>query len=103
LAPPRLRTLSAIKRRAEEDAMASQPDYSASQVPDYVYVTYIEASPEQVWNALTDADLTAQYWGHSNVSDWQTGSGWEHRRVDGSEIADVIGTVLESVSPRACA
>lgn len=49
--------------------MASQPDYSASQVPDYVYVTYIEASPEQVWNALTDADLTAQYWGHSNVSD----------------------------------
>ena len=92
-APPRLRTLSAIKRRAEEDAMAGQ-------IPEYVYVTYIEASPEQVWNALTDADLTARYWGHSNVSDWKAGSGWEHRRVDGSDIADVIGTVLESVPPR---
>jgi uncharacterized protein YndB with AHSA1/START domain len=40
-----------------------------------------------------------QYWGHSNISDWQAGSGWEHRRTDGSGIADVAGTVLESVPP----
>jgi uncharacterized protein YndB with AHSA1/START domain len=68
--------------------------------PGYVYVTYIESSPERVWEALTDPDLTAEYWGHSNVSDWQAGSPWEHRRVDGSGIADVTGTVLESVPPR---
>ena len=68
--------------------------------PSYVYVTYIESSPERVWQALTDPDLTAQYWGHSNVSDWQVGSPWEHRRVDGSGIPDVVGTVLESVRPR---
>jgi len=68
--------------------------------PDYVYVTYIESSPERVWQALTDPGLTAQYWGHSNVSDWQPGSSWEHRRTDGSDIADVIGTILESVPPR---
>src|SRR5689334_23955431 len=37
---------------------------------------------------------------HSNVSDWQAGSPWEHRRVDGSGIADVAGTVLESTPPR---
>jgi uncharacterized protein YndB with AHSA1/START domain/DNA-binding transcriptional ArsR family regulator len=90
--PPRLRALSAIKQRAEEDPMANRPDY--------VYVTYIEASPERVWEALTDAELTAQFWGHSNTSDWQPGSTWEHRRVDGSGIADVIGTVLESRPPR---
>ena len=42
----------------------------------------------------------AQYWGHSNVSDWQAGSPWEHRRTDGSGIADVIGTVLEATPPR---
>ncbi|MGI8715165.1 MAG: ArsR/SmtB family transcription factor [Solirubrobacteraceae bacterium] len=89
---PRLRTLSAIKRQAEEQSMSDRPDY--------VYVTYIKASPERVWEALTDPDLTAQYWGHSNVSDWQAGSGWEHRRVDGSGIADVVGTVLESQRPR---
>jgi uncharacterized protein YndB with AHSA1/START domain/DNA-binding transcriptional ArsR family regulator len=89
---PRLRALSAIKQRAEEDTMADRPTY--------VYVTYIESSPEGVWEALTDANLTAQYWGHSNVSDWQVDSPWEHRRVDGSGIADVIGTVVESEPPR---
>lgn len=65
-----------------------------------MYVTYIEASPERVWEALTDADLTAEYWGHSNVSDWRVGSQWEHRRVDGSGVADVVGKVLESEPPR---
>jgi uncharacterized protein YndB with AHSA1/START domain/DNA-binding transcriptional ArsR family regulator len=89
---PRLRALSAVKQRAEEDAMADRPSY--------VYVTYIESSPERVWEALTDPDLTARYWGHSNVSDWQPGSSWEHRRIDGSGTADVTGTVLESVPPR---
>ena len=72
---PRVRTLSAVKRQAEE-AMTDKPSF--------VYVTYIEASPEKVWHALTDADVTAQYWGHSNVSDWQVGSRLvapAHRRV----------------------
>ncbi|MFI1255119.1 ArsR/SmtB family transcription factor [Streptomyces netropsis] len=87
---PRLRALSAVKRRAEE-AMTDKPAF--------VYVTYIESTPEEVWQALTDADLTAEYWGHSNVSDWQAGSPWEHRRTDGSGIADVVGTVVESEAP----
>jgi uncharacterized protein YndB with AHSA1/START domain len=68
--------------------------------PTYVYVTYIESTAEQVWHALTDAELSGEYWGHSNVSDWQPGSGWEHRRTDGSGIADVVGTVLEAVPPK---
>ena len=80
---PRLRALSAIRHSAEEQAMTEQPTY--------VYVTYIKASPEQVWHALTDADLTARYWGHRNESDWQPGSTWAapahrrlgHRRRDG--------------------
>jgi hypothetical protein len=52
---PRLRALSRIKRRAEEDTMADQPSY--------MYVTYIESSPERVWEALTDQELTARYGG----------------------------------------
>ncbi|MQA08607.1 MAG: metalloregulator ArsR/SmtB family transcription factor [Pseudonocardiaceae bacterium] len=87
---PRLRALSNLKRRAEE-TMADKPEF--------VYVTYIESTPERVWQALTDAEQTAEWWGHSNVSDWQVGSGWEHRRSDGSGIADAIGTVLESEPP----
>ncbi len=94
---PRLSAISAITQQAEEQAMATST--STSGVPDYVYVTYVRASAEQVWRALTDADLTARYWGHANVSDWQTGSTWEHRRTDGSEKVDVAGRVLESVPP----
>ena len=71
-----------------------------AEKPTFVYVTYIQSSPEKVWQALTDADLTAQYWGHSNVSDWQPGSRWEHRRTDGSGIADVVGEVIEAAPPR---
>lgn len=56
--------------------------------PTFVYVIYIESTPEKMWHALTDVDLTAQYWGHSNVSDWQVGSRWEHQRTDGTRIAD---------------
>ena len=67
--------------------------------PTFVYVIYIESSAERVWDALTDPDLTAQYWGHSNVSDWQVGSPWEHRRTDGSGTADVVGEVLEASPP----
>ncbi|MBD0735834.1 ArsR/SmtB family transcription factor [Streptomyces sp. CBMA29] len=92
---PRLRALSAVKNLAEEYAMT---DESVS-VPTYVYVTYIRATPEQVWRALTDADLTARYWGHANVSDWRPGSGWEHRRADGSGVVDVVGKVLEAEPP----
>ena len=65
--------------------------------PTFVYVTYVAATPERVWQALTDADLTARYWGHRNESDWQPGSAWRHVRTDGSGISDVTGTVVESV------
>jgi uncharacterized protein YndB with AHSA1/START domain/DNA-binding transcriptional ArsR family regulator len=88
---PRLRVLSAVRHAAEEPEMTDQPTF--------VYVTYIAATPERVWQALTDADLTAAYWGHRNESDWQPGSTWRHVRTDGSGIADVVGTVVESVPP----
>jgi uncharacterized protein YndB with AHSA1/START domain/DNA-binding transcriptional ArsR family regulator len=88
---PRLRALRSIRHRAEEHAMAS--------VPTYVYVTYIHASAEQVWRALTDADLTARFWGHANISDWQPGSAWEHRRADEPDVNDGVGKVLVAEPP----
>lgn len=92
---PRLRQLRTIKRRAEDTTLTE----TTGTVPTYVYVTYIRATAEQVWQALTDADLTARYWGHANVSEWQPGSRWEHRRVDGSDAVDVAGTVVETDPP----
>ncbi|MFC8132020.1 ArsR/SmtB family transcription factor [Streptomyces sp. NPDC057302] len=90
---PRLRALSTLKQQAEAAMTTHQTK------PTYVYVTYIESTSEKVWHALTDADLTAAYWGHANISDWQQGSTWEHRRTDGSGIADVVGKVVESKPP----
>lgn len=64
----------------------------------YVYVTYILTTPEKVWAALTDAELTAKYWERSNVSDWKVGSPWSHGFAD--QAPDVVGEVLESDPPR---
>jgi uncharacterized protein YndB with AHSA1/START domain/DNA-binding transcriptional ArsR family regulator len=97
---PRLAALAEIKALAESGRQAEEMGMTpVTSKPDYVYVTYIEASPERVWQALTDADLTAAYWGHANVSDWRPGSQWRHVRTDGSGIADVVGTVLEASPP----
>jgi uncharacterized protein YndB with AHSA1/START domain len=42
---------------------------------EYVYVTIIASSPEKVWQAITTAEFTQQYWHATRVaSDWQEGS-----------------------------
>jgi len=68
--------------------------------PKYVYVTYIVTTPEKLWEALTNPEITRLYWGHRNVSDWKVGSKWEHLRFDEERTADVVGKVLESDPPR---
>ena len=76
--------------------------------PSFVYVTYIATTPEKVWQALVDTDVTRQYWAapnedgppHVNVSDWKPGSKWEHRRVDEAATVDIVGNVVESTPPR---
>jgi uncharacterized protein YndB with AHSA1/START domain len=64
----------------------------------HVYVTYIHATPERVWQALTDGDFTSRYWfGRRITSDWQVGSPVKHVREDGG--ADWQGEVLEATPP----
>ncbi len=101
-ARPRLDALSLVKQHAEEDPMTTSPRRQDpnSDRPTFSYTTYIKATAERVWQALTDAETTAAYWGHANRSDWHVGSAWAHERIDGSGIADVVGTVLESDPPR---
>jgi uncharacterized protein YndB with AHSA1/START domain/DNA-binding transcriptional ArsR family regulator len=87
---PRLRALSAIRRRAEEDRMAERPSF--------VYVTYIESTAQKVWEALTQPEFTTAYWGGaSNLSDWEIDSPWQHQFADGS--VHIAGTVVESAPP----
>ncbi|HEX6499879.1 MAG TPA: SRPBCC domain-containing protein [Micromonosporaceae bacterium] len=84
--------LSALKARLEQEG---QP---IMDKPKLVYVTYIASTPERVWQALTDPDVTARYWAHRNVSEWTKGGRWEHRRLDGG--VDGVGTILDIDPPR---
>jgi uncharacterized protein YndB with AHSA1/START domain len=69
--------------------------------PQFVYVTYISTTPEKLWNALTDGELTKQYWvRHRNASDWKPGSPWRHEDYDNPNLVDIAGQVLESAPPR---
>jgi uncharacterized protein YndB with AHSA1/START domain len=63
----------------------------------FVYVTYIASTPQKVWDALTKGELTRQYWGHENVSDWKPGSKWQHVPNDNKRTVKIAGNVLESV------
>jgi uncharacterized protein YndB with AHSA1/START domain len=67
--------------------------------PEFVYVTYIETTPEKLWHALTDGDFTQRYWfGVRLRSDWKVGSSFEMVRSDGA-VSDA-GEVVEYDPPR---
>lgn len=70
--------------------------------PGFVYVTYVAATPEQVWQALTDGAMTREFWfGRRVESDWKVGSPvtfWYEK--DGAEAVSDSGIVLESHPPR---
>ena len=65
----------------------------------FSYVIYIHATAEEVWNGLTKPEITRRYWFHENLSDWEPGSGWIHRRTDDDGTVDIVGKVMESDPP----
>ncbi len=69
----------------------------------FTYTTYIRATPERVWRALTDPVHTMRYWRHavaggkSFPSDWKKGSTWDLVHPDvGIVVHDPEQVVLES-------
>jgi uncharacterized protein YndB with AHSA1/START domain len=65
----------------------------------FVYVTYIRASRERVWEALTVPSFIKRYWFGMDVeSDFRAGSTWKLQFEDG-RIAD-HGEILDSEPPR---
>ncbi len=64
----------------------------------FVYVTYIRATPEKVWEALTGADFIRQYFfGVTFDTDWKAGSPWRMVHTDG-RVTDA-GEVVEFTPP----
>src|SRR5262245_23887911 len=66
--------------------------------PEFVYVTYIETTPEKLFQALTDSEFSKKYWfGTELRSDWTVGSPFA-LVMDGT-VTDT-GTVLEYDPPK---
>ena len=66
--------------------------------PEFVYVTYIETTPERLWDALTKSEFTRQYWFDTEVrSDWKVGSPFA--LVMNGKTTD-SGEILEADRPR---
>ena len=66
--------------------------------PEFIYVTYIETTPEKLWSALTDSESSKKYWfGTSLKTDWKVGSPFA-LEMDG-RVTDT-GQVLEFDPPK---
>jgi uncharacterized protein YndB with AHSA1/START domain len=66
--------------------------------PEFVYVTYIETAPQELWEALTSSEFTRRYWFNTEVrSDWKIGSAIA--LVMDGKTTDV-GEILEADRPR---
>jgi DNA-binding transcriptional ArsR family regulator/uncharacterized protein YndB with AHSA1/START domain len=83
---PRVRALADLKQALENPTM---------QKPTFVYTTYIQTTPETLWQALTDPAFTRRYWDVTFETDWTVGSTmvWDNH---GTIIADPGQVVLES-------
>jgi uncharacterized protein YndB with AHSA1/START domain/DNA-binding transcriptional ArsR family regulator len=93
--------LTDLKTILEIDPM-TLPDTAATgaeTAPRHVFATFIRATPEAIWRALTESDFTTRYWYGSTVhSDWAAGSPWELRTSAGQP--GITGEVLEADPPR---
>lgn len=73
---------------------------TAKETSSFVYVTYIQSTPDKVFEAITRPDLARRYWGHENVSDWKPGSRWEHIRANDDRTVELVGRVVDISPPR---
>lgn len=88
-AEPVVGALSALKSKLE----------SPMDTFDHIYAIQIKASPDRVWQAITDGDETVRYYyGTRVISDWTVGGPLRYDRADGTLMAD--GIVLEVEPPR---
>jgi len=81
--------LSGLKSRLEGTEMAETQ----------VYQVFIRTTPQKIWQALTEGEVTKRYFfGETVHSDWKAGSEWHSTGPEGSR--DVEGKVVESDPPR---
>ncbi len=84
---PQVDALSRLKAHLEGEDMSE---------PTHIYQVIINVAPTKVWNAITDGDITQQYFYGTRVeSDWEKGSSIAYYMPDGSVASD--GEILDIV------
>ena len=92
-ARPFTHALADLKRSLEGD------DEMDERRPKHVYEVYIRTTPEKLWQAITDASFTRQYFFQQAVeSSWKVGGEYVHRAPDGA--VKIEGKILEIEPPR---
>ena len=96
---PRARALGDLKHALEAPPMT---DTDTVTTTDFVYVTYIRTTAEELFRAITEPEFTQRYWGASILSDWEVGSPirWEEggSTIEGQEVLAVDRPRLLSYS-----
>jgi uncharacterized protein YndB with AHSA1/START domain/DNA-binding transcriptional ArsR family regulator len=88
--------LDDLRHSLETDPMTMSSTTSAP--PDHVVTTFIRATPDAVWRALTESEFTLRYYYGSTVeSDWHAGSPYRYS-IEGAPAIE--GEILESDPPR---
>ncbi|MFF5987012.1 ArsR/SmtB family transcription factor [Prauserella flavalba] len=79
----RVQALADLKTALESEPMSK---------PEFVYTTYINTTPERLWQALTEPAFTRRYWGATFETDWQEGSPmtWEQNGWRSDDPAQVV-------------
>ena len=78
--------------------MTSHNESAAMTQSNFTYTSYIRTTPQALWDALVNPELTRMYWFDSRLeSDWTVGSRWQFLSPDGRVINS--GQVLENRPP----
>ena len=71
----------------------------AAETTKLLLEIFIKATPERLWQAITDGSITEKYYfGGKAQSDWKTGSEYKYVSAEGHEM--IAGKVIESDPPR---
>lgn len=89
-AQPWAQSLTGLKYELEAQTMA--------EMHTQVFQVFIRTTPQRLWQAITDGDLTQQYYFNSIVkSGWEVGSELNYELPDGTPL--ITGEVLEIDPP----
>jgi uncharacterized protein YndB with AHSA1/START domain len=89
-AQPFMRAMADMQQSLESEPM---------EKPVHVYTVYIRATPERIWEGITNGDLTRRYFHETTfVAELTPGAPLEYRYADGR--AAVTGEILEVDAPR---